>query len=144
MKIVLDANLVASLFIRLPYSDSFEQLMRVWRREVTEFYAPALFPAELVSVIRKMEYAKQISAQDAQLALLNCARLPIQVVIPDESLLQMSLKWAETLGQKVAYDAQYLSLAERLSADFWTADQRLFRSLIQSNRSWVHWVGEIA
>lgn len=142
MKIVLDANLTVSLFIRLPYSDQADALLRSWRQQAVEFFAPALWPAEIVSTMRKMAAVGQISGQDARQALASYARLPVQVVIPDAYLLELSLKWAEKIGQRVAYDAQYLALAEVYQANFWTADKRLFSTLAQFNLSWVYWIGE--
>ncbi|HEX6305251.1 MAG TPA: hypothetical protein VFZ76_13740 [Anaerolineales bacterium] len=36
-----------------------------------------------------------------------------------------------------AYYAQYLALAERLEAEFWTADERLARK-VERQLPWVH------
>jgi predicted nucleic acid-binding protein len=33
-------------------------------------------------------------------------------------------------------------LAESLPAEFWTADQRLYKALARIEVSWAHWVGE--
>jgi hypothetical protein len=46
------------------------------------------------------------------------------------------------LGQSKAYDAFYLALAERLKAEFWTADQRLANGARQLGANWAHWIGE--
>lgn len=39
-----------------------------------------------------------------------------------------ALEIASELGQKAAYDAQYLALAETWNADFWTADEQFWKS----------------
>jgi alpha-galactosidase len=44
---------------------------------------------------------------------------------------------AQRLALPAAHDAHYLALAERLGAEFWTADQRLVRA-VQPQLSWVH------
>lgn len=49
-----------------------------------------------------------------------------------------ALLWAERIGQSKVFDAQYLALAESLSAKFRTADQRLFHSLQALGVNWVH------
>ena len=39
---------------------------------------------------------------------------------------RLAMDWAERLNQTVAYDTQYLALAEQLGAEFWSADRRWF------------------
>lgn len=143
MKIVVDANITVALFVNLPYSPQSERLFRLWRKQDVQLHAPALWPAEVVSALRKMVSVGQMSSDDARLALASLERIPIQVVLPDPDLLDLSLVWAGRLNQAVAYDAQYVALAENLSAEFWTADQRFINSLEHLNISWAHWVEEI-
>ncbi len=40
----------------------------------------------------------------------------------------------------VAYDAQYLALAEQTGAEFWTADKRLADRARRRNARWVKWI----
>lgn len=143
MNIVVDANITVALFVNLPYSLQSERLFRLWRVQDIQLFAPALWPAEVVSALRKMVSVGQIGSDDARLALANLERLPIQVVLPDTGLLELSLVWAGRLSQTVAYDAQYVALTESLSAEFWTADQRLISALQHQNVLWAHWVGEV-
>jgi predicted nucleic acid-binding protein len=42
------------------------------------------------------------------------------------------------LNRAAAYDCFYLAIAEALGADFWTADQRLYRSLEAERLGWLH------
>jgi predicted nucleic acid-binding protein len=44
---------------------------------------------------------------------------------PDWEVDRNALVWAERIGQRAAYDAVYLALAEYLNAELWTADKRL-------------------
>ena len=143
MNIVVDANITVALFVNLPYSPQSERLFRLWRKQDVQLHAPALWPAEVVSGLNKMVSVGQMSSDDARLALASLERIPIQVVLPDPGLLDLSLVWAGRLNQAVAYDAQYVALVENLSAEFWTADQRLLNSLEHLNISWAHWVDEI-
>jgi predicted nucleic acid-binding protein len=64
--------------------------------------------------------------------------LEFQRIAPTLTLHQSALLWAERLGQSKVYDAQYVALAESLSAEFWTADQRLVNSLRSLGVAWVH------
>jgi len=125
MNIVVDANITVALFVNLPYSLQSEKLFRLWRTQDVQLHAPALWPVEVVSALRKMVSIGQIDSDDARLAIANLERFPIQVVLPDSALLDLSLVWAGRLNQTVAYDAQYVALAENISAQFWTADQRI-------------------
>ena len=141
MNIVIDANITVALFVNLPYSSQAEHLFRLWRQQNVDLYAPALWPAEVISALRKVVTAGQMGSDDARLALASLGRYPVQVIVPDTNLMDSSLMWAEKLNQTVAYDAQYIALAESLEAEFWTADQRLILSLQRRHVSWIHWVG---
>ena len=73
-------------------------------------------------------------------ALLEIAlRLDIELV-GDSELHRRALQLAETLSLPAACDAHYLALAERLGAEFWTADARLVRA-VQNTLPWVHGIG---
>jgi len=139
--IVPDANVIAALLIHLPFSDEVELLFRRWRQQRSQFCAPALCPAEVMTTLRKMIVAGQISHQDAESATRAWEKLPIQIVVPDQELLLASLAWAQKTGQMAAYDAQYLALAESLGAEMWTADKRLYNAL-KDTVAWLHWVGK--
>jgi len=143
MNIVVDANITVALFVNLPYSLQSEKLFRLWRTQDVQVHAPALWPVEVVSALHKMVSIGQIDSDDARLAIANLERFPIQVVLPDSALLDLSLVWAGRLNQTVAYDAQYVALAENISAQFWTADQRLLNSLQHLDIQWAHWVEEV-
>ena len=64
--------------------------------------------------------------------------LEFQTIAPSLELHRAALQWAERIGQSKAYDAQYLALAESLSAEFWTADARLVHALQRLEVNWIH------
>lgn len=138
MEIVIDANITLSLFIHLPYSTEADAKFKHWRKMNDQMYAPSLWHAEIVSAVKKNEVNGLISEDDARLTLASIAQFPVEVVTPNRYLLDLSFLWAGRLGQIVAYDAQYLALAEYLNAEFWTADKRLFQKVSEINISWVH------
>lgn len=125
--VVVDASIAVALLMKLPWSDAAERMFLTWHRQEMPLFAPALWPAEIVSALRKAVSVHQLDENDALLALALLPELGVQVYLPDAGLLESSLRWAGRLGQRVAYDAQYLSLAERLGALFWTADRKLFQ-----------------
>ncbi|PJH75788.1 MAG: hypothetical protein CO064_04780 [Anaerolineae bacterium CG_4_9_14_0_8_um_filter_58_9] len=68
----------------------------------------------------------------------------MEIVNEDEELSQRALELAGNLSQSKAYDAFYLALAEKLVAEFWTADERLFNRCRKDLKlSWVHWIEEL-
>jgi predicted nucleic acid-binding protein len=142
MRIVLDANVVAALIIPVPYSDQAAHRMMDWQETETELIAPTLLEYEMVTVLRKAIVADMITADEAADAIVSLLDLNIETVPPTQSLHDSALRWAEELNQKVAYDAQYLALAEQLGVGFWTADQRLANGARQVGATWVHWIGE--
>ena len=138
MKIVIDANITAALFVRLPYSAAAEEKMKLWSRQGADLYAPGLWLVEVVSVLRKMVSVGQMNVDAARIALASLENMQVEVVQTGWNLLEQSFLWAERIGQRVAYDAQYLALAEALQADFWSADQRLISILRARQIPWAY------
>jgi predicted nucleic acid-binding protein len=58
----------------------------------------------------------------------------------DDALLKRGYELATRYDRPTAYDAQYLALAERLSCDFWTADERMFNA-IKEKFPTIRWLG---
>ena len=54
-----------------------------------------------------------------------------------------ALEQASRLGQGAMYDAQYLALADSLRCEFWTADQRFYRTASSSVGN-LRWIGEFS
>jgi predicted nucleic acid-binding protein len=57
----------------------------------------------------------------------------------DADLHRRALELAQRFSLPATHDAHYLALAERLGAEFWTADRRLTRA-VQVTLPWVHWI----
>jgi predicted nucleic acid-binding protein len=68
----------------------------------------------------------------------------VEIIDEDEELCLRALELAGKLSQSKAYDAIYLALAEKLVANFWTADERLAnRCQKDLNLTWVHSITEL-
>ena len=141
--IVIDANIAVALIVRLPYSEKAEQLFLAWHRNNSALFAPSLWHSEIVSALHKLAFAGQMSAEDAHDGIRKLDRLRVEIIPPDTDLLLASFEWAGKLNQMAAYDAQYMALAERLGAEMWTADRRLFNS-VKAEIPWLHWVGSLS
>ena len=88
---------------------------------------PALWDYEVISALRKLWTHHLLSREAAEEGLMRLYRLPIQKIVVAQVQSISALRWAERLGQRVACDAQYLSLAEELKAPFYTSDKKLFK-----------------
>ncbi len=138
--VVIDANLAVALAIALPYSERAVTLMADWARERVCVYAPLLWEYEVVSALRKAVALGLLPVDEAPYTLERLWALGVQPVPPGPDLHRQALAWAERLGQTVAYDAQYLALAEGLGAVLWTADRRLSRRAADLGISWVRYI----
>lgn len=124
--LIIDANIAVALVCPLPYSHACRDKMEQWVRSGVEIAVPALWDYEITSALRK-QWAQGLFSREAAIAGLELIfRLPVQRISLDSDLSIAALRWAEHLGQRVAYDAQYLALAERVGAPFFTSDRKLY------------------
>ncbi len=139
---VVDANIAVNTATNM--TDSLE---RFWERidhEQLTPCAPRLWVSETTSAIRFLLSQKELTPDEAEEAIRTIHGLRVEIVNEDEELSLRALELAGKLGQSKAYDAFYLALAEKLVAEFWTADERLYnRSQKDLKLSWVHWIGEL-
>ncbi len=105
--------------------------------------APALWVYEVTSTFAKAVHFGQITKEEGQLALHQALTLGVQIIPPDEAQSLLAYQWTLKLKRAAAYDSFYLAIAEALEAEFWTADQKLFRSLEAERLRWLHWSGEL-
>jgi predicted nucleic acid-binding protein len=139
---VVDANITIQTAI-----DITESLEKFWERVDKEQItpcAPRLWLSEVTSAIRFLVSQKEVTPDDAEDALRTIHGLRIEIINEDEELSLRALELAGKLGQSKAYDAFYLSLAEKLVVDFWTMDERLVNRCRKDLKlNWVHWIGEL-
>jgi predicted nucleic acid-binding protein len=112
--------------------------MRVWQEEEAQLFVPTLWEYECLSGLRRASTLKLLSSKELGTTVEHLLALEFQRVEPTLELHHSALVWAERIGQSKVYDAQYIALAESLEAEFWTADQRLFRSMQALGVDWVH------
>ncbi len=142
--IVIDANLALALVVPLPYTERVIELVDRWHGQAVRFAVPALWGYEVVSGLRKSVTAGVLTAKEADAAVRDLWALDVQEIPATINRHRQSLAWAERLGQTVAYDAQYLVVAEELQAPFWTADRPLAEVAQSVGARWVRWIGEDA
>lgn len=135
--VVIDANIAVGLLVECPWSALAEKAMIAWKRQNVSLNAPAIWYGEVISALRKAVYLNKMDQEDALRLISVMDQWGVRVNLPDADMRCNALLWAERLGQMVAYDAQYLALAERLKADFYTADKKLFHRCQQIGASFV-------
>ncbi len=138
---VVDANIAIQTVL-----DITDNLERFWERVDLEQItpcAPRLWLSETTSAIRFLLSQKEITSDEAELALRTIHGLRVEIVNEDEELCLRALELAGKLSQSKAYDAMYLALAEKLVADFWTADEKLVHRCQKDLKlSWVYFIGK--
>ncbi|MFO7697064.1 MAG: type II toxin-antitoxin system VapC family toxin [Anaerolineae bacterium] len=135
--VVIDANLALALVLPLPYMRRATELYDEWMSLRIPLYVPILWEYEVTSSVRKAVAQSAIDPADAQEALERVLNLSVTRTAPDRDLDVAALMWATRLQHIVAYDAQYLALAERLGAVFWTADRKLAAGARAAGADWV-------
>mgnify|MGYP000403924507 CR=1 FL=1 len=130
-EVCVDASLVLKLVLREPDSELAEALFARWQADRVRLIAPVFCPVEVDSVIRRKsstgDPARRLSPEQAELAFQAVQMVPLRVV---EEPLQRHRAWelAKLLELPVVYDSHYLALAELRGCEFWTADEKLYRT----------------
>lgn len=138
-QIVLDSGIfIASVFVETLTSEAKGLLHQLQATEVM-LQAPHLLRYELIAVSRKAVYQKRVTVEEGLIARDQLLSYPVTLHF-DDALLKRGYEIAEASNRPTAYDAQYLALAERLSCEFWTADERMFNALNAKYPN-IHWLG---
>jgi predicted nucleic acid-binding protein len=135
---VIDANATLGLVLKLPYSGQIDQKMREWQANEARLSVPVLWEYECLTGLRRAVTQKLIDHQEADRIIEGLLALEFHRIPPTLELHRGALIWADRIGQSKIYDAHYLAAAESLSAEFWTADQRLFHTLQDLGMDWIH------
>lgn len=134
---IVDANVLLHAF--LP-DEVQPNAMAVVRHHVSgrlHLKAPALLPYELSNAVWQAERRGRISRDQADRIIESFANLDIEIIPQSWG---ESLPLARRFGRS-AYDAAYLTLAERLGEQFITGDERLYNA-VKGKLDWVLWIGD--
>jgi predicted nucleic acid-binding protein len=132
--VVIDAGFAFKLLLPNPARDQLKQLLRQWSSQGIELYAPSLWLYELTSILTKTVHFGEIDERDARDSLSLAVELGIRLIEPEAELARQAFAWTLHLHRAASYDSFYVALAEKMSCDLWTVDQRLVNSVSQS---WV-------
>lgn len=140
--VVVDASLAAQWILVEPYSDESRALLRDWDARQVRRVAPGWFACEMGNVVYKRILRGQMTVAGAQAAVDAVLGQVALLDVDPAPATKRALEIADEFDRPAAYDAHYLTLAERLGCEFWTADKRLWNATRRS-LTWVRWVGEV-
>ena len=137
--VCVDASFVIRLLESADPSSAAIRLWTGWHEAECPVVAPTLLYYEVTNALRRYVAQGELLPQEAAELLDVALRLDI-ALYGDAELHRRALKLAEILSLPAAYDAHYLALAERMGAEFWTADRRLV-GMVQEAMPWVRLLG---
>lgn len=138
--ICVDASFMLRSITAPLENSAYFALWQQWIATGAEIVAPSLLFYEIVNGLHRQVLADRLLAEDAEQLLQAVLSFPISLH-QDSSLHQRAFALAQELKLSATYDTHYLALSERLNAEFWTCDHRLFNS-VQATLSWVRLVTE--
>lgn len=141
-QVCVDASLLLWALLPYPMSDNAQAHLARWQESQTGLLAPALLAFEITSSLRRLVYLGELNEAEGEAALANFARMGVRLS-HRKSIFPLAWKLAKQHNRPRAYDTAYLALAMLEDCPFWTADRRLYNA-VNSELSWVHWVGEPA
>jgi len=130
---VLDANIAVWAVFPGPWSAEAEALLQ----SMTRIVVPSLWIYEVTSAVRQMMVHVGGTEAEAERLLGLLWEIPDEIIPADGDLMQAACRWAARLGQRAAYDAFYVALAERLELPLWTGDRALYRQARKAGADFV-------
>ena len=134
--VCVDACFALTLILKEPGSDIVEELWDGWVGEGTSIWAPPLFVWECANGVRRAVVGGRVTEDEALRLLVDLQRLGVRIVPIEERPLETWTDFIAPFELPTAYDATYLTVADMLGCQFWTADRRLYR-LVGEALPWV-------
>ncbi len=133
---IADASVLLCAFFPDESQAQAQILLREHAAGRERLKAPTLVVYEVSNAVWQAERRGRISSAQADKILQAASGLEIEL---------LPLDWGESLPlarkfDRSAYDAAYLSLADRLHERMITADKRLYNA-VHSKLKWVEWIG---
>jgi len=127
MTVIVDASALLSLGLDELSANVVEHQFNGWIGRGELICAPTLAIYEMFSGITRRAAADRTTLDRMPGIVEVVLRLPIDYVPPEPDQLR-TVEIAVRLQRSSAYDAAYISLAERLGAELWTLDGPLYRN----------------
>ncbi len=110
------------------HSEQALTLAEQWARAGTRLLAPCLLLAEVTNALYKQMVRREMDLHAAREAIRVILEFPLEIR-EEPGLQERAMILAHELRQPTTYDCHYLALAERHQCEFWTGDQRFYRSV---------------
>ena len=138
--VVVDASLAVKWLVEEDDSDKAHAVLQSWvARDVTRI-APHLMPFEVANALHRRVLRGELNVGDSIRMMARLLESRLELHQPP-GLHVRALQLASELNQSAAYDAHYLALAESVSCELWTADERFYRAVSPGIVN-VRWLGE--
>jgi len=123
--LVVDASVMVKWYCVEEDTDKALLIRDEHVRGKVKITSPDLVILELANAIR---YKENSTTEDVDDVLSNFVRLNLDIVVPTIELVKRASRFSFEYNTTI-YDAIYLALAEELSYDFITADEKLHRKV---------------
>lgn len=131
MSVVVDANALIVLALDRRRAVAVERLLSSWEDAGEDLHAPALLPYEVANAFARSVAAGHLGVEEVATGWQRIAAVPVALHQLAEELSAV-VAVTQQLQRKSAYDAAYVVLAQRLSAELWTLDGPLARNAADS------------
>lgn len=145
--VAVDASVAVKWVLTLEeFSDQALALLRDYTVARHPITVPPHFSGEVTNAIyqrvRSNDPAKHMDRREAETALTDFLSISVVVRTPDE-LLRRAFAFAADHRLPSVYDSLYVTLAQMLGVELWTADGRLLDALGDA-APWVRFIGDYA
>ena len=125
--VVVDASVAVKWLVEEENSDVAKALVQLWADAGTRLTAPHLMPYEVSNALHRKVGAGDLAPEIATQLMQILVTHDIEFYDPSPFHAD-ALQLATRLNQRAIYDSHYLALAQALDCEFWTADERFYRS----------------
>ena len=139
--VVIDASLAVKWLVSEVHTKRAFALAHAWARAGIQPVAPYLMPVEVANALYRRALRGDMSVVAATTLLDGLLNAGIELREP-RGLHRRAIELAAQLRQEAAYDAHYLSLADIMGCELWTADERFYHAA-SSSFKFVKWLGQI-
>lgn len=124
----VDASIVVAWLVPSQRSVPVEEAWLAYAQGEDDFVAPPMLPVETISAIRRLTFRGILSQEEATGLVTDFLALAIPTPAP-AGLYQRAYALAIKYHCSTVYDSCYLALAEFLSCELLTLDQRLYNAI---------------